>query len=285
VRVAEGGRDSWTKQALADAVIGGKRSEGDAVRGNGRRVLDEAQGGEDVALRLSGITWGRLRDISLSVSGGEIVGVIGLAGSEMHSLGRFVAGRTNRPWEGNVELLGQAMRPRAASLRQWVASVGYVPPGRKEEGLWVAGSIRDNVLMGRRRMLGRMRLLSRAAEWELVEGVIRDYGIRGARSPEAAVSSLSGGNQQKLLLARAYFGSPRVVVLDQPTHGIDVGARQDIYGIVRNRAANGVATVVISEDPEELAALASRVYVVRRGKIVSELENPNREIIYETLIA
>jgi ribose transport system ATP-binding protein len=105
---------------------------------------------------------------------------------------------------------------------------------------------------------------------------------RGAKDP---IGQLSGGNQQKILLARAYLGDPDFVVLDEPTRGIDIGARNEIYEQIRRRAADGTTTIVISNEPEEIAALADRAVVMQRGEIVSELPRPTREEVYEATVS
>ncbi len=277
--VASGKSEEWTRDSLTEAILGGDRPEPRPIgaprpTGNDRGM--SANGRE--LLEVKGLTLGNLRDIRLDVREGEVVGITGLAGSGIHMLGRVLANR-----EHSVHRMSG---PRAGRTSDMSSSsvVGYVPPSRGEEGLNLAGSIRDNLFMGASGRGKRFGLLNSRREVAGVAHVLKEYQVRGATGSDNPIAALSGGNQQKVMVARAYVGRPSVVVLDQPTRGVDIGSREELHGIIRRAAREGTGTVVISEDAEELSAVADRVYVVRRGQILAELHWPTQEEIYEAII-
>ena len=119
---------------------------------------------------------------------------------------------------------------------------------------------------------------------DVVTAALQSYDVRYGKADDL-ITSLSGGNQQKVLVARAYLGAPALVVLDEPTRGIDVGARLRIYDDIRARAAAGVPSIVISNDAEEIAAIADRALIMRRGAIVDEITKPTRENVYAATVS
>lgn len=277
--VGSANSEQWTPDSLTEAILGGDEPEGRPVGAPRSTHSQKATGAIDgTLLEVEGLTAGNLRDIRLDVREGEVVGITGLAGSGIHLLGRLLANREHS-WHRT-----SGPNPVRTSGRRGSSVVGYVPPSRGEEGLNPAGSIRDNLFMGARGRGRTFGVLNTRRELAGVGRVLTEYEVRGATGPDAPIVSLSGGNQQKVMVARAYVGRPAVVVLDQPTRGVDIGSRAELHSIIKGAARRGTGTVVISEDPDELATVADRVYVLRRGQILAELHRPTQEEIYEAII-
>jgi len=221
----------------------------------------------DVKLSVRGGATALLRDISLDVRAGEIVGLAGLQGSGRTELARAIFGAD--PFtSGTLEIEGRARRfrsPRAA-IR---AGLGFITEDRKLEGLALEQSVADNMLLAVRTVLpGRKRRRdpSLMSIRELAEAV----ELR-ARGPEQEVRFLSGGNQQKVVLAKWLQTRPRVLIFDEPTRGIDVGAKAGIHDLMRGLAKDGVAILMISSELPELIGMADRILVMREGALAGEL--------------
>jgi ribose transport system ATP-binding protein len=212
---------------------------------------------------------GRSRGISLVVRPGEIVGVAGLVGSGRTETAEAIVGL--RPSEGSVRVAGRTVRFRSPR-EALAAGVTYVSEDRKGRGLHTTLSSIINTTMpslDRYARLGGLRLDERAergtaARW------IRDFAIRCAR-PELPISSLSGGNQQKFALGRWLETGPRVLIVDEPTRGVDVGAKGEIYRILADLASQGLACIVISSELPEVIGLSHRVVVLYAGEVAGEL--------------
>ncbi len=204
----------------------------------------------------------RLRDIGFAVRAGEILGLAGLVGSGRTEAALAVFGA--RPGAvGEVLVEGRPVRIR--SPRDAVAAgIGYVPEDRKEAGLFLDMDIARNVAAAALGRFGSWRLSDRRQE-EVADGYRRSLGIvsRGGAEP---VRALSGGNQQKVLLARWLLAGPKVLIVDEPTRGVDVGAKREVHALLFDLARRGTAVVVISSDLPELIALADRVLVLRHGR-------------------
>ncbi|SBT65862.1 ribose transport system ATP-binding protein [Micromonospora sediminicola] len=209
-----------------------------------------------------------LDDVSFTVAGGEVVGLGGLLGSGRSETVKAVVGAL--PLDaGRVVVDGrQIRRPTpAAALR---AGVALLPEDRKAEGVIPELSVRENIVLAAMPRLARAGVISRARQDRIVETFMRRLRIR-ASGPEQRVGELSGGNQQKVLLARWLCLSPRLLLLDEPTRGIDVGAKAEVQALVAELARDGLAVVLISSDLEELVEGADRVVVLRAGAVVGEL--------------
>lgn len=220
-------------------------------------------------LRATGLHGGALRGVDLEVRAGEVVGIGGLAGSGRTSLLRALFG--DLPASGAVELDGAALALR--SPRDAVrAGIALVPEDRLREAAFLDRPIWEN--LGARRLLfgGTRRSLvgSGARERRAAPGLVRRFAVR-APSSDAPLGALSGGNQQKVVMARWLSTSPRVVLLDEPSQGVDAVAREEIHRLVREAAEGGAAVVVVSSDLEELEALSDRVVVLADGRVVAEL--------------
>jgi ABC-type sugar transport system ATPase subunit len=234
-------------------------------------TAEEADPGEQVPrLRLRDVTVpGLVRRASLSVGAGECVGLAGLTGSGRTELLDAVFG-LRRAAEGAFEVDGSAFRPRR--VRDSIArGLAYVPGDRKNLGLVLGMTLRENLMMPSTSRAMRLRVPRRAAERARAATVSRAFGIV-ASSPDAACSTLSGGNQQKVVLAKWMHGSPRVLLMDEPTRGVDVGAKREIYRLLEEAKRAGVGILVSSSENEELLLLCDRILVMFRGAIVARLD-------------
>src|SRR5712692_8042975 len=205
--------------------------------------------------------------ISLSLDAGEVVGLFGLVGSGCSELLETLVGRV-QPDESVLELGGRAVRfgsPRSAAR----AGLVLVPEERQRQGLLFNLGLADNLALPRA-VAGGDVVLRRDRERRSGEGLLAQWRIK-ASSLDATPDTLSGGNQQKVVLARWLATRPRVLLLDEPTKGVDVGAKYEIHGIVRRVAAEGAACLVVSSDLPEVLALADRILVMREGRLHGEI--------------
>ena len=232
---------------------------------------ERSRAGDRVVLETVGLTGARFADVSLEVHAGEVVGMAGLIGAGRSDFAQALVGIT-RSSAGEVRVQGRPVRIRG--VREAVAAgIGYMPEERQSQGLFASLSVRHNVSLPVLSRMGRRGLVAAGRERRLVERVLGPLRLRGEVT--APVASLSGGNQQKVLLARWLAADPKILVLDEPTRGIDVGARAEIYQRIDQLAAAGVGVLVISSDIQELLLLADRVLVMRAGRIVAELSGPD----------
>jgi ribose transport system ATP-binding protein len=218
---------------------------------------------------------GRVRDASLVVNAGEIVGLAGLVGCGKSEIGRACFGLEPLT-AGGVTLLGEPVhRPTPRGLLQ--RGLAYVPSDRLREGLMLGRPTKENlslaILEGPE--LSRAGLLKRGQEVSFARALGERMGVRPL-SLERPVAHYSGGNMQKVLLGRLLASGMRVLVLDEPTIGIDVGAKADVYELLAGLVANGVGILLISSDLPEVLSLSNRVYVVRDGRIADELVGERR---------
>ncbi len=220
-------------------------------------------------LELEGLRGPGVRGVDLVVRGGEIVGVAGVAGNGQTELAELVAGLLPVA-AGQVRIAGQDVTAASVSARR-ATGLAYVPDDRFHRGLAPDGSIADNLVMGahRRPPIARGMRLDRAAIREVARGLVGRFGVR-ARSVSDPARSLSGGNAQRLVIARELAGSPRLVVAAQPTRGIDIAASRFVHDELRALRAAGVGILVISADLTEVLTLADRIVVLHAGRLVGE---------------
>ena len=210
-----------------------------------------------------------VQDVSFEIRAGEIVGLAGLIGSGRSEVARAIFG-ADRPDSGTVEVSGKPLRPRVPrdAIRRGVV---MVPEDRKTQGLLMLRSILDNVTLPHLDELSAAGVVNRLAERREGGELITSLEVR-SRSPKARVSTLSGGNQQRVLFARWLFRTPKVFIADEPTRGVDVGAKLAIYDLIHGLAKQGIGVLLISSEHEEVLGLAHRVLVMRGGRIVAELD-------------
>ncbi len=209
--------------------------------------------------------------LSLSVAKGEIVGLAGLEGQGQHEIVRSLFGQY-QPVKGAATLNGTELRlplaERDGVRHLQSLGVGFVPEDRKEEGLFLELAISFNIALG---LHSRRRDISRARRYrEVIADTMARLDIK-ASSADARVSSLSGGNQQKTLLARYLATKVNILVIEEPTRGVDVGAKAEIYRLLREFADTGGAVLVLSRETVELIGLCDRLYVIHGNTVVSEL--------------
>ncbi|WP_378143782.1 ATP-binding cassette domain-containing protein [Cnuibacter sp. UC19_7] len=222
------------------------------------------QGGTDeVTLVLDGLSGPGFDAVSAAVSRGEILGVAGVVGNGQSELLRALAGlesSTGRVVVGGTERSQHDLLDRAA----------YMPADRHHEALMMSLTVRENAAIAALKRFKRWALLSHSVEERIVGETLDELSVK-ASSQDAVVSSLSGGNQQKVVMARALLSQPMMVIADEPTQGVDVGARFEIYRILREISASGIPVVVASSDAKELEGLCDQVVVMSRGNAVATL--------------
>lgn len=219
-------------------------------------------------LRVAGLTRDRqVIDVSLSVHAGEIVGIAGLVGSGRTELLRMIFG-ADRQDAGDIFLDGQSTPARIESPARAVAlGIGLLTEDRKAQGLLPTQSVATNVTLGRLSSVSRQGWIDAATEKSVTERWMQQLRIR-ARAADQPVEELSGGNQQKVLLARWLHRDCQVLLLDEPTRGIDIGAREDIYAQLDALAAAGKAVLVVSSDLRELMMICDRIAVMSAARLV-----------------
>jgi rhamnose transport system ATP-binding protein len=213
---------------------------------------------------------GGVRDITFAVRAGEIVGLAGLVGAGRTELARTLFGLTPAD-DGEIRIDGAAVRIR--SPRDAIThGIAYVPEDRRRHGVVGSMPIRTNVTLASLNALaGSLAVLDAAREREAATRYVRDLDIRPP-AIDAPVSSLSGGNQQKVALARWLLTRPRVLILDEPTQGVDVGAKGEVHREMDGLARDGVAILMISSDLQEVLAMSDRVIVMRLGRVAGTIE-------------
>jgi ABC-type sugar transport system ATPase subunit len=210
---------------------------------------------------------GFVEDVSLTLAEGEIVGIAGLVGAGRSELLEAIFGVHGHG--GLIEFRGEPTRfrhPREAIRR----GVAFIPADRKGLGLVLTRSVRENVMMVANADRFRLAVPPRRAEMSIVAGAIQRLRIM-TPSPLVDVSTLSGGNQQKVVIAKWLTHAPSLMMLDEPTRGVDVGAKAEIYGLLRDAASRGIAILLSSSETPELLTLADRILVMFRGRVVAEL--------------
>ncbi|MGW0519935.1 sugar ABC transporter ATP-binding protein [Crossiella sp. NPDC003009] len=240
------------------------------------RAAHQERPAAPVLLRAEGLgRRGAIAPFDLEVRAGEIVGLAGLLGSGRTELARLLAG-ADRADSGRLLVDGRPLRargPRGAIA----AGIGFCSEDRKGEGLVADLSVRENLVLASQAARGWARPLPRRTQDELVAEYLAALDIRPA-NPEAPVGSLSGGNQQKVLLARWLVTKPRLLILDEPTRGIDIGAKAQIQQLVTDLAADGMAVLFISAELEEVVRIADRVVVLRDRHKVAELDGASTSV-------
>jgi ribose transport system ATP-binding protein len=219
---------------------------------------------EEVVLRVQDLhdKAGTFKDVSFDVHAGEIFGIAGIVGAGRTELVRAIAGAQHRSG-GSVELDGKTLKaddPRAAIK----SGIVLIPEDRKQQGLVVSDSIENNIALPNMTKIGAGGWISPGKVRKLAGTVAKNIGMKG--NVALPVSSLSGGNQQKVVIGKWLERDPRLIILDEPTRGIDVGARASIYEVIAELARNGNAVIVVSSDLEEVLGLAHRVMVLARGQ-------------------
>ena len=211
---------------------------------------------------------GIVSDVSFSVAEGEIVGLAGLVGAGRSEIAQALVG-LRRLGSGSIHVFGRIAvirNPNAAARR----GIVYVTEDRKAQGLLPNRPVRENATIANLRRFATVGVLRLAAEARYVRDMIVRLDVR-LSSTGAEMRTLSGGNQQKVLIGRALAVEPRILILDEPTRGVDIGAKQEIYALIERLVAGGMAVVLISSEMEEVLRLSDRIIVLRRGRVAATL--------------
>ena len=250
--------DGLDQDALVELIVGRPVSE---------FYAEPPQIQADTVLRAQRV-WGEVvEDFDLALNRGEIVGIAGIVGSGREEIGRLLGGVVRR---AGGDLVVDAVAVKGEPRASLQAGLAYVPADRKNLGTVQTESVSDNIVLGRMRSLSHLGWLgARRQRADALEWVTR-VDLRPA-DPDQPMSALSGGNQQKAVIARVLRVRPKAIVLDEPTQGVDVGAKATIYGLLADAARDGAGIVLCSSDAEELANVCDRVLVLRQGRVATEL--------------
>ena len=238
----------------------------------GRTIEDfypkECHGRPDVVLTADRLTGSDFHEVSFRLHAGEVLGIGGVYGCGKGSLLRAMFGLVPIT-AGMLDIEGRryAAGSPASAIDQGIA---YIPPDRQAEGLCLQQSVSDNISLASLARWVAGPVVRRSAERKATQFVVDDLAIRSASS-SAEVGTLSGGNQQKVLFGRWVMSEPKVLLMEDPTRGVDVGAKAEIYRIINEQAARGVAVILVSSDLPELVAMSDRLLVMRHGEVVAEL--------------
>jgi ABC-type sugar transport system ATPase subunit len=212
----------------------------------------------------------RVNGVDFEVRPGEIVGLGGLVGSGRSEVARLIFG-AERPLQGTIEVDGEPIKFRSVS-RAVREGISYLPESRKDLGLFLALSNQENTTLAHLGEVSRGGLIARGKERRDTVEILERLGVNPP-DPALRVSALSGGNQQKVLFGKWLWRTPRLLIADEPTRGVDVGAKFAIYDLLVELAAEGMAILLISSEIEELVGLSHRVVVMARGRTIAELED------------
>jgi monosaccharide-transporting ATPase len=257
------------RHALISKMIG---KDLDALKslGGNRRTTPRAEG-EDAVLSASGIARrGSIEPTDLEILPGEVVGFAGLLGSGRTELARLLYG-ADRPDQGAIALHGKAteLRSPADGLEKRIA---YSTENRRDEGIIGDLTVRENIILAMQAERGWAKPIPRKEQDAIVEKYIRELNVRPA-DPNRMIKNLSGGNQQKVLLGRWLATEPDLLILDEPTRGIDVGAKAEIQEAVAELAEKGVSVVFVSSELEEVVRLSERIIILKDHRKIGEIQN------------
>lgn len=215
---------------------------------------------------------GIVHDINLCVNAGEIVGVFGLMGSGRSELAQIIFGL--EPYQkGEIRFMGEPFA-KQDPIKRIGKKIAYVTENRREEGLIMEFSVYENIrLVSLREYKNRFGAIDTAKLEEPVNGVVSDLRIKSGDIKKHQVKGLSGGNQQKVVLAKWLLAKPSLMIVDEPTRGIDVGAKAEIYNLLNALAKSGTGILAISSELEELTGICSRILVMSKGEIVGSFES------------
>jgi ribose transport system ATP-binding protein len=253
-----------SRREVLAAMLGG-------VAGDLYDIRSDGSGGGAAILTVEDFSIaGRLETVSFDVARGEIFGIFGLIGSGIETLGRALYGALGPVAEGAVRINGAPYRPRSPAFGK-DAGIGFVAADRKKEGIIGDLTVRENMVAP---FIGRYThglFVSKAEETTQAKRWIEILGVR-TRGPEQRMRTLSGGNQQKVCVSRWLVDGVSLLILEEPTRGVDVGARREIYLELRRLADQGLAVLVLSSDVEEIAGISDRSIVLDRGRVVGRFE-------------
>jgi simple sugar transport system ATP-binding protein len=265
--------DELPRGELVSKMIGRELEELETIARSAARVVDRTP---PPVLRATGIgRAGSLEPVDVDVYAGEVVGLAGLLGSGRTELARLLAG-ADTTTSGTIEVRGEPVRlstPRQAMLQ----GIAFSSEDRRGEGVVGDLTVAENILLGLQARRGWLRPLRRAERTAVVAEYMKALGVRPA-DPDMLVRNLSGGNQQKVLLGRWLATAPELLILDEPTRGIDVGAKADIQRKVAELADRGLSVLFISSELEEVLRLAQRIVVMRDRRRIGAMDSRETDI-------
>lgn len=231
----------------------------------------------DTVLKVTGLTKkGVFKDVNFEVRAGEVLGVSGLMGAGRTEIMQAVFG--NLPYEeGTIEISGKKVQIKSPIQAMW-QGIGFITEDRKVEGLMLEESIEKNIALANLPSISKHHILNKKKEQNLVKRGIEELHIK-CFGPYHECNNLSGGNQQKVVFAKWIYTEPKILILDEPTRGVDIGAKKEIYSIINELAEKGVAIIMVSSELPEVLGMSDRVMVVREGVIrgIISKEEANQE--------
>ncbi|MCL7745765.1 sugar ABC transporter ATP-binding protein [Halalkalibacter alkaliphilus] len=263
--------EELNQQKLIAQMIGKSETEVKALSGM-KQVNDKSN--EDVVIKLEGVRRGKkVQDISFTLHRGEVLGLAGLLGSGRSEVAKVIAGIDGKD-EGKLEFNGGEIN--LSSPKQAIQKgIAICTENRKTEGIVPNMSVRENITLACLPQISKFGFVSRKKQNEIVDLYIKKMGIK-TPSPEQKIKNLSGGNQQKVLLARWLALHPTLLILDEPTRGIDVGAKSEIHSLIDQLSKDGLSLLMISSEFDELIQNTDRIIVLRDGVRVGELNGDER---------
>jgi ribose transport system ATP-binding protein len=221
----------------------------------------------DLSLRAVRGSQARIRDVNFTLHRGEILGVAGLVGSGRTEIMEMIFGM--RPCTGSIAIDGKPVIIRSPhdAIEQ---GIGFVTEDRKAQGLVLGMSVRENFSLTHLKRYSPFQFLQRAKEENSCKQFVRSLGIK-TPDTEQKVVNLSGGNQQKIVIAKWVARNPKVLIVDEPTRGIDVGAKAEVHALLARLASQGIGIIVISSDLLEVLAVSDRILIVREGQLNGEM--------------
>ena len=225
--------------------------------------------GEEV-IRIEGLTHEKLfKDVNFSVRAGEVLGVSGLMGAGRTEIMQAIFG--NLPVvSGKVFIEGKEVHIK--NPKQAIeAGIGFITEDRKTEGLLLEKSIAENIELCNLDKVSKNNVLSKAKGAALVKKGIEEFRIK-CFGPDHECNNLSGGNQQKVVLAKWIYTDPKILILDEPTRGVDIGAKKEIYNVINDMAAKGVAVIMVSSELPEVLGMSDRIMVVHEGHVTGIID-------------
>ena len=255
---------AWTKERLIRSMVGRDMKQI-------YPTVDKSIGEKTVYSINDLCCAGFVKNVNIQLHEGEILGLFGLMGAGRSEVVRAAFG-VDEIESGSVTIHGvEYKHPTPNDCIN--AGLAFITENRREEGLMMPKSVNDNIaLVMQRNLVGRLGVINAAQERELTAKAVGDMGVKTANPKTQAVNSLSGGNQQKVVIGKWVATSPRIFIVDEPTRGIDVGAKYEIYKLILNLAARGAAILFISSEMEELMGMCDRILVMRDGQVVAGVD-------------
>jgi ABC-type sugar transport system ATPase subunit len=238
-------------------------------RAAGTLYPDRGTGTGPVALTVSNLGGRRVQDVSFEVREGEVLGIGGLAGSGRSELLRILSG-AQKHVAGEIAVGGRVLRRSSGVGRALAVGLALVPEERRSQGVDLGASIQDNIAIANIPSVSTLGFVSGGRIADITRQGMLDLQIK-ARGPGQQVGELSGGNQQKVVLAKMLARKPKVLLMDEPTRGIDVGTKAEIYRLIRKLAEGGTAVIAVSSELPELIGMSDRILIMHEGRIAGEV--------------